>query len=330
MGETILVTGGAGYIGSHACKALAAAGHTPVAYDSLVTGWRDAVRFGPLEVGDLRDRDRLDAVIAAHKPGAVMHFAALSNVGEASRDPGLYWDNNVIGTLRLAQAVAAAGVPHLVFSSTCATYGDQDGVMLDETCPQRPENAYGASKRAAEDLIANIAAAPGVDLRHVVFRYFNVAGADPDAAIGEFHRPETHLIPLALDAVRGRRDRLTIHGQDYPTPDGTCVRDYVHVTDLIAAHVAGLDHLLGGGASAVFNLGTGRGFSVREVVEAVARVTGEPVPAEDGPRRPGDCAALVSGSTRAADVLGWNPAHSTLEEMISTAWAWHQRPGYTS
>jgi len=224
--------------------------------------------------------------------------------------------------------MAAGGVEHLVFSSTCAVYGEQDGVMLDEDCPQRPVNAYGASKRASEELIANIAAAPGAALRHVVFRYFNVAGADPDARVGEFHRPETHLIPLALDAVRGRRERLTIHGTDYPTPDGTCVRDYVHVADLIDAHLAGLDHLLAGGASGAFNLGTGRGFSVREVIDAVARVTGEAVPAEAGPRRAGDCAALVSGSDRAGAVLGWRPARSSLEEMIATAWAWHQRPGY--
>ncbi len=328
MTDRVLVTGGAGYIGSHACKALAEAGYVPVCYDSLVTGWREAVQFGPFEPGDLRDRDRLEAVLAAHRPVAVMHFAALSNVGEATRAPALYWDNNVIGTLRLAEAMVATGTAHLVFSSTCATYGEQDGVMLDEGCPQHPVNAYGASKRAAEDLIANIAAAPGVVLNHLFFRYFNVAGADPGAAIGEFHRPETHLIPLALDAVRGRRDSLTIFGQDYPTPDGTCLRDYVHVTDLVAAHLAGLEHLLQGGASTVFNLGTGRGFSVREVVEAVARVTGEPVPVQDGPRRAGDCAALVSGSTRAARELGWMPAHSTLEQMIGTAWAWHQRPGY--
>jgi UDP-glucose 4-epimerase len=327
MSDTILVTGGAGYIGSHACLALAEAGYLPVTYDSLETGWRDAVQFGPFEQGDLRDRARLDAVMAAYKPRAVLHFAALSNVGEASADPARYWDNNVIGSLRLLEAMAAAGIRHIVFSSTCATYGDQDGVLLDETAPQRPTNAYGASKRAVEEMIAQMAAAPGADLSHVFFRYFNVAGADPGTRIGEFHRPETHLIPLALDAVRGRRDRLTIHGQDYPTPDGTCVRDYVHVTDLVAAHLAGLDHLLGGGASDVFNLGSGRGYSVREVVETVARVTGAPVPAEDGPRRAGDCAALVSGSSRAAERLGWQ-AQASLEDMIATAWAWHQRPGY--
>lgn len=327
---TVLVTGGAGYIGSHACKALARAGYTPVCFDSYVTGWREAVKYGPAEEGDLRDRARVEEVLRRHAPVAVLHFAALSNVGEASRDPGLYWDNNVIGSLRLVEAMGACGVENLVFSSTCATYGDQDGVMLDESCPQTPENAYGASKRAVENLIQDFAAAPGAPLNHVFFRYFNVAGADPDGEIGEFHKPETHLIPLALDAVSGRRDKLTIFGDDYPTPDGTCVRDYVHVSDLIEAHILGLRHLLDGGASDVFNLGTGRGFSVKEVVEEVARVTAEPVPAEMGPRREGDCAALVSGSTKAGEVLGWQPERSHLDQMISTAWAWHQRPGYRS
>lgn len=328
MSNRVIVTGGAGYIGSHACKALAAAGYEPVTFDSLVTGWREAVKFGPLEIGDLRDRMRVEEVLAKHQPAAVMHFAALSNVGEASRDPGLYWDNNVIGSLRLIEAMTAQGVGNLVFSSTCATYGEQDGVMLDENSPQDPLNAYGASKRAVEDLIRNFAATEQDKLRYVFFRYFNVAGADPDAQIGEFHKPETHLIPLALDAVSGRRDKLTIFGQDYPTLDGTCVRDYVHVTDLVAAHISGLEYILKGGASDIFNLGTGRGFSVREVVDTVSKVTQEPVPAIDGPRRPGDCASLVSGSVRAKEILGWTPKHSSLDEMISTAWAWHQGPGF--
>lgn len=329
MSDTILVTGGAGYIGSHACQALAAAGYVPVTYDNLVTGWRDAVQFGPFELGDLRDRARLDAVLVAHKPRAVLHFAALSNVGEATKNPARYWDNNVIGSLRLLEAMSFAGINHLVFSSTCATYGEQDGVLLDETSLQQPTNAYGASKRAVEEMIAHMAAAPHADLSYVFFRYFNVAGADPGARIGEFHRPETHLIPLALDAVRGHRDQLTIYGQDYPTPDGTCVRDYVHVGDLVAAHLAGLEHLLGGGGSNVFNLGSGRGYSVREVVATVERVTSSPVPVEDGPRRAGDCAALVSGSQRAAELLNWK-AKSSLEDMIATAWAWHQRSDYNS
>ncbi len=323
----VLVTGGAGYIGSHACKVLAEKGFEPVVYDSLITGWKQAVKFGPLELGDLLDRERLDQVIAQHRPEAVMHFAALSDVGQSMREPGLYWRNNVVGSMTLLDAMTAAGVPRLVFSSTCATYGEHDGIMLDETCTQEPINAYGGSKRAVEDMIRDYARNSG--LAHMSFRYFNVAGSDPDRQVGEFHRPETHLIPLALDAVRGRRDAMTIFGTDYPTPDGTCVRDYVHVMDLVEAHILGLQALEAGSEETVFNLGTGRGFSVREVVDAVGEVTDQPVPVVEGPRRPGDCAALVSGSTRATEVLGWRAERSTLPQMIADAWGWHQMPGYT-
>lgn len=326
--EKVLVTGGAGYIGSHACKTLAASGFEPVTYDNLITGWAQAVKFGPFEQGDLHDRARLDAVFATHKPIAVMHFAALSDVGQSAREPGLYWRNNVGGSMTLLDAATAAGVPHFVFSSTCATYGEQDGVMLDESCGQFPINAYGTSKRAVEDMLRDYGKTSG--MRHVAFRYFNVAGADTDRQIGEFHRPETHLIPLALDAVRGRRDHLTVYGTDYDTPDGTCIRDYVHVLDLVDAHVRGLRYLIDGGESTVFNLGTGRGFSVREVIEAVSAVTETAVPSVDGARRPGDCTALVSGSTRAADMLGWRADRSTLDQMIGDAWGWHQMPGYTA
>ena len=327
MAETILVTGGAGYIGSHACKALARAGYTPVTYDNLSTGWAEAVQFGPFEQGDLLDRDRLDAVFAAHAPAAVMHFAVASDVGEATRDPGKYWRNNVMGSLTLIEAMVAAGCPAMVFSSTCAVYGDADGVTLDESCPARPLNAYGASKRAIEDMLTDFGASHS--LRSVVFRYFNVAGADPEAEVGEFHRPETHLVPLMLDAVMGRRDALTINGTDYDTPDGTCIRDYVHVSDLIDAHVAGLRRLLGGGDSRLYNLGTGSGFSVREVVDQSRAVTNRAVPVTEGPRRPGDAVRLVSGSTRAAEELGWEPARSDMATMIADAWRWHQTDGYS-
>ena len=326
--DRVLVTGGAGYIGSHACKMLAAAGYEPVTYDNLITGWEQAVKFGPFERGDLHDRARLDEVLATHKPVAIMHFAALSDVGQSMRDPALYWRNNVGGSMVLLDAATAAGVEAFVFSSTCATYGEQDGVMLDESCAQLPINAYGGSKRAVEDMLRDYGACFG--MRHVAFRYFNVAGADPERQIGEFHRPETHLIPLALDAVRGRRDALTIFGTDYDTPDGTCIRDYVHVLDLVDAHIRGLRYLLDGGASNVFNLGTGHGFSVREVIDQVSAVTEVTVPAVEGDRRPGDCTALVSGSSKAAEVLGWQPERSTLPEMISDAWGWHQMPGYTA
>lgn len=324
--SSVLVTGGAGYIGSHACKALRAAGYTPVTYDNLSTGWQDAVRFGPFERGELTDSARLEEVFATYRPRAVMHFAALSQVGESMQDPGLYWHNNVTGSLCLIRAAVAAGCLDFVFSSTCATYGEQDNVVLDETSPQLPINAYGASKRAIEDMLRDFGAAHG--LRHVIFRYFNVAGADPEAEVGEFHRPETHLIPLMLDAICGRREALTIFGTDYDTPDGTCIRDYVHVCDLVEAHVLGLKWLEAGRDSRVFNLGTGTGFSVREVLDQAAAVTNRTVPVITGPRRPGDCTRLVSGSTRAEAELGWRPARSTLAQMILDAWRWHQAGHY--
>jgi len=322
----ILVTGGAGYIGSHACKALTRAGFTPVVFDNLVTGWRDAVKFGPFEQGDLNDRAHLDQVFAKYQPAAVMHFAALSQVGEAMSQPGRYWANNVGGSLNLIEAAVAAGVQDFVFSSTCATYGEHDNVVLDELTPQLPLNAYGASKRAVEDILSDFEAAHG--LRSVIFRYFNVAGADPEAEVGEFHRPETHLVPLVLDAIDGKRDALTIFGTDYDTPDGTCIRDYVHVCDLVDAHVLGLKWLQDGKGSRVFNLGTGSGFSVREVMDRAAAATGQVVPCNTGARRAGDCTKLVSGSTRAASELGWEPARSTLEIMIQDAWKWHKTGHY--
>jgi len=322
----VLVTGGAGYIGSHACKVLAGAGYVPVTYDNLSTGWAEAVKFGPFEQGDLQDRANLDRVFMQYQPAAVMHFAAFSQVGESMRAPGMYWRNNVVGSLTLIEAAVANGCLDFVFSSTCATYGDQDGVLLDETTPQAPINAYGASKRAIEDILADFRVSDG--LNAVIFRYFNVAGADPDGQVGEFHQPETHLVPLILDAIDGKRPALTIHGTDYATPDGTCIRDYVHVMDLVEAHVAGLEWLKAGKGSRVFNLGTGRGFSVREVIDHSRVVTNREVPCEIGPRRPGDCTKLVSGSVRAQAELGWTPRRSTLEAMITDAWRWHQNGHY--
>ncbi len=322
----VLVTGGAGYIGSHACKALKAAGHVPVTYDNLVTGWEDAVKFGPFERGDLLDRERLDEVFARYRPVAVMHFAALSQVGEAMSEPGRYWRNNVCGSLTLIEAAVAAGCLDFVFSSTCATYGEHDNVVLDENTPQEPLNAYGASKRAVENILRDFEAAHG--LRHVIFRYFNVAGADPEGEIGEHHRPETHLIPLMLDAIYGKRPALTVFGTDYDTPDGTCIRDYVHVCDLVDAHVLGLKWLQDGKGSRVFNLGTGTGFSVMEVIEQSRAVTNRTVPFEIGPRRAGDATRLVSGSVRAEKELGWKPTRSNMGAMIADAWRWHQTGHY--
>lgn len=326
MPDHVLVTGGAGYIGAHACKALSRAGFVPVAFDNLATGWEGAVKFGPFFKGDLLNPSDIAAALDQYRPVAVMHFAALSLVGESMRDPGRYWRVNVTGALNLLEATVAAGIRHFVFSSTCATYGDQDGVLLDENSVQKPINSYGASKRAIEDMLTNFGESHG--LNHVIFRYFNVAGSDPEGEIGEQHVPETHLIPLMLDAVAGKRPALTVFGTDYATRDGTCVRDYVHVMDLVEAHVLGLQWLLAGKGSRAFNLGTGTGFTVREVIDHSRAVTNRDVPIIEGDRRAGDATALVSGSARAIEELGWQPKRSNLRDMIGDAWKWAQGPGY--
>ncbi len=304
---------------------LKAAGYLPVTYDNLSNGWEWAVKYGPFEQGDLMDRDRLDQVFAQYRPDAVMHFGAFIEVGESYSNPGKYWRNNVLGSLTLIEATVAAGCKNFVFSSTCATYGDQDNVVLDETAGQYPVNAYASSKRAVEEILRDFETAHG--LRHVIFRYFNVAGADPEGELGECHQPETHLIPIILQVINGEREALSIYGTDYDTPDGTGVRDYVHVVDLVQAHILGLKRLEEGGASSVYNLGTGHGFSVREVAEAAKRITNQPLNVVETARRGGDCAKLVSGSTKAINELGWNPQHSTLDRMIADAWQWHQKQG---
>lgn len=324
--DYVIVTGGAGYIGSHACKALRNAGYIPVTVDNLITGWQDAVKFGPFEKVDLTNKEDIDRVFKKYDPISVMHFAALSQVGESVHKPGLYWKNNLLGSLNLIQAAVEHGCLKFIFSSTCATYGDQDNIVLNEQSEQNPSNAYGASKRAVENILADYKAAFG--LEYVIFRYFNVAGADPDAEIGEFHQPETHLIPLILDAIAGKRDALTIFGTDYATPDGTCIRDYVHVCDLVDAHLLGLKWLQDGKESRDFNLGTGNGFSVRQVLEQAKYVTNQAVPIVEGERRAGDCTKLVSGSRRAVAELGWSSARSNLKEMICDAWRWHQNGRY--
>ena len=316
----ILVTGGAGYIGSHACKALKRAGYTPVTLDNFSTGWRNAVKFGPLVEADLLDRANLDAVFKKYQPDAVMHFAALSQVGESVREPGRYWHNNVTGSLNLIEACVAADCLDFVFSSTCATYGDHDGVLLTEDTPQHPTNPYGKSKLAVEHMLQDFGASHG--LHHVAFRYFNVAGADPDCEIGERHMPETHLIPLAIRAALGTGPALTVFGDDYPTPDGTCVRDYVHVCDLVEAHILGLEWLQDGKPSRVLNLGNGQGYSVREVVEAVTVVSGKTVSITEGLRRAGDCAYLVSGPELAERGLGGEQHSGSLHDMIAHAYNW--------
>ena len=324
MGRTVLVTGGAGYVGAHGCKALAAAGYRPVVYDNLIHGHEWAVQWGPFERGELSDRARLEQVFVSHRPEAVMHFAAFTAVGESVTDPGKYYRNNVAGSLTLIEAAAAHGVDKFVFSSTAAAYGLPASVPITEDAPNKPINPYGRSKLMIEQILFDFERAHG--LNSAIMRYFNAAGASPDGEIGECHDPETHLIPLALDAVAEKGPELTVFGTDYPTPDGTCIRDYIHVGDLADAHVRALDRLAAGGETRAYNLGTGSGVSVREILDAVERVTGKAVPHRIGPRRAGDPPVLVSDPSRARAELGWEARMSDIETIIATAWAWHQRP----
>ncbi len=321
--DTVLVTGGAGYIGSHACKALAAAGMQPVVYDNLVYGHDWAVKWGPLEKGDTGDVERVRQVIEAYKPAAVIHFAAYAYVGESVENPGKYYRNNVMGTLGLIEAMRDCGLDKLVFSSTCATYGVPETPLIAEDHPQRPINPYGHSKLMVEQILRDFETAHG--LRSISLRYFNAAGADPDTEIGEDHDPETHLIPLVLDAAGGQRPDITVFGNDYDTPDGTCIRDYIHVTDLADAHVRALAVLDAGHPTDVINLGVGAGHSVQEVIDTARAVTGREIPVRLGERRPGDPARLVSAGGRASTVLEWEPRYADLKSIVDTAWRWHQR-----
>lgn len=318
----VLVTGGAGYIGSHACKALAHAGFEPVCLDSLERGHRTAVRWGPFVHGDLGDGALVERVLRESRVVAVMHFAAYAYVGESMQQPGRYFRNNVENALRLLEAMRGAGVGHFVFSSTCATYGLPQALPIREDHPQQPVNPYGESKLFVERALRWHGVAH--DLRWMALRYFNAAGADPDGELGEEHEPETHLMPLALETALGRRAAVDVLGTDYPTRDGTAVRDYVHVTDLADAHVLALRHLLGGGASEALNLGTGRGHSVLEVLEAVKCAAGRQVATRLAPRRAGDPAELYADPSRARELLGWEPRLSDLDTLVATAWHWHR------
>jgi UDP-arabinose 4-epimerase len=319
----VLVTGGAGYIGSHTCKALRRAGLSPVSYDNLSRGNPEAVQWGALEIGELADRERLLDVMARHAVRAVIHFAAFAYVGEANENPAMYYRNNVGGTATLLDAMHARGVDKIVFSSSCAVYGLPRAVPIAEHGPLAPINPYGATKAICEQMLKECAAA--FALQFIALRYFNAAGADPDGAIGECHVPETHAIPLLLDVAAGAQPHFTIFGDDYPTADGTCIRDYVHVTDLADAHVAALHALLDGGAeNGAFNLGTGRGWSVRELVDTVRAVTKRPLPVQVGPPRAGDPPHLAADASRARDRLGWQPRYSDIAIQIAHAWAWRQ------
>lgn len=319
----VLVTGGAGYIGSHVSKMLAASGHTPVVYDNLSFGHRWAVKWGPMVEGDMADRESLVAAMKQHKIEAVMHFAAFINVGESMKLPGKYFRNNFSNAITLLDAMVEAQVRNIVFSSTAAVYGDPIEVPIPETHPKNPVNTYGDSKLFVERALHWYGEIHG--LRSMALRYFNAAGADPSGDIGEDHVPETHLIPLVIQAALGKRARIDVYGTDYPTPDGTAIRDYVHVNDLADAHVRAVNYLQAGGATTQLNLGTGTGHSVREVIEQVRSTGGRPVPSQDCPRRAGDPPVLVAAAGKSLEVLGWKARHSSLAEIVETAWRWHNR-----
>lgn len=323
MPPPILVVGGAGYIGSHMVRALQRAGFDVAVADSLVGGRGNAVGTVPLHVGDIGDAGFVEQVLSSVAPAAVMHFASFIQVGESVSDPGKYYRNNVVASQVLIDGMRAHDIKTLVFSSTAAIFGDPEYVPIDEAHPKRPINPYGRGKWMVEQILQDYDRAHG--LKSVCLRYFNAAGADPGGELGECHEPETHLIPLVLQVASNRRPHISIHGEDYATADGTCVRDYIHVDDLCSAHLLALRGLLDGGDSARYNLGNGNGFSVREVIEAARRVTGHPIPVVVGPRRAGDPPVLVADARAAREALGWQPRYSDLDTIIAHAWAWERR-----
>ncbi len=318
----VLLTGGAGYVGSHAAWTMHRAGHDVWAYDNLCEGHRQAVPEGRLIVGDLMDRAKLEATLREHQIEAVMHFAAFANVGISVTNPAEYYQNNIVGTLSLLDAMRTADVNRIVFSSTCATYGTPEQVPITESEKQAPINPYGFTKLAIEHALADYAHA--YNLGYAALRYFNASGASTESPLGEDHDPETHLIPLVLQVALGQRDHIKIFGNDYPTPDGTCIRDYIHVDDLATAHVAALEKLVPG-SQLKLNLGTGHGASVMQVVEACRQVTGHPIPTEIVGRREGDPAELVADATLANQTLNWQPKYTDIEAIVATAWQWHQK-----
>lgn len=319
----ILVTGGAGYIGSHTVRELIDDGRNVIVYDDLSRGHRQSVKDVPLIEGDLSDYERLKETMLDYDIHSVIHFAADSQVGESMANPEKYYYNNVVGTLSLLKAMKDCNVDKIVFSSSAATYGEPPEVPITEKCPQNPTSVYGKTKLMMEQILVDYDVAYGI--KHIALRYFNVAGAHVSGTIGEDHTPETHLIPLVIDVALGKRDEIKIFGTNYPTPDGTCIRDYIHVTDLAKAHVLSLDWLINGGPSRAYNLGNGKGFSVREIIETVKKVTGREIPSVESSRRLGDPAILVASSEKIMDELGWMPRYNTLYEIIETAWIWHSK-----
>ncbi len=326
----VLVTGGAGYIGSHALRALRAAGHIPIVLDTLENGYRQAVGQEELICADVADSEVVSRALREFAIEIVMHFAAYIEVGESMRTPMKYYRNNLLGTTALLAAMAEAGVRRFIFSSTAAVYGEPEEIPIPETAPCRPVNVYGHAKAQVEEICAWLSRQ--TDFRYVALRYFNAAGAHPSAEIGEAHKPESHLIPLVLQVALGQRPAVQIFGADYPTPDGTCIRDYIHVCDLVEAHVRAIDYLDSGGPSVAINLGTGQGYSVRHIIEMAREVTGHPIPAEMAPRRPGDPPQLVARVEKASQLLGWQPRQSDLRTIVASAWQWHSRhpQGYSA
>ncbi len=324
----VLVTGGAGYIGSHVCKALSRNGFTPVAYDNLCSGNEVAVQWGPFEKGDIRDRALLAKVIKKYQPSAIMHFAALIQVGDSVKNPAEYYDNNVFGSLCLLEEARSHDIRHMVFSSTAAVYGMPKTDCITENHPLNPINPYGCTKLAMEHLIRDYAAA--YSLNYAILRYFNAAGADPDADTGTAYKTDTHIIPLLMRVASNLMQEIKVFGADYNTPDGTAVRDYIHVTDLAEAHVLALDHIQRTGQNLTLNLGTSKGHTVQEVINSARAVTARPIPVVNSSRRIGDPDILVADATRAQKLLGWKPLHSDIETIIRTAWNWRQKQNTSS
>jgi UDP-glucose-4-epimerase GalE len=321
-----LVVGGAGYIGSHMCKYLAQNGHTPIVLDNLVYGHREAVKWGPFIEGAMENRDILDSIFAQYEIEAVMHFAAFAYVGESVTEPGKYYDNNVAATISLLEGMRKHNVLKFIFSSTCATYGEPVEIPITESHPQKPINPYGKSKVMVEQIMDDYQSAYG--LNSMSLRYFNAAGADPDGEIGEDHNPETHLIPLVLQTAMGMRDEITVFGDDYQTEDGTCIRDYIHVTDLSQAHLLALEKLMNNSPGGKYNLGNGDGHSVKQVIDTAREITGEKIPSKMSGRRPGDPAILIGSSEKAIKELGWKPQFADLKSILETAWRWHKNNPY--
>lgn len=319
--KKILVTGGAGYIGSQTCKLLHQSGYLPITYDNLVYGHEELVQWGPLVVGDIADHEILTKTFKEYRPDAVIHFAAFAYVGESVQDPGKYYQNNVAGTINLLEVMRNCGCSNIIFSSTCATYGVPDCLPLNENSRQMPINPYGKGKLMIEQILDDYDSAYGI--RHVALRYFNAAGADPDGIIGEYHDPETHLIPLTIEAVLGKRAAIEVYGTDYDTDDGTAVRDYIHVVDLSMAHLLSIEYLQKNNSSKVFNLGTGTGTSVQEIINTVEKKSGHHVPVVYGKRRAGDPPVLIASAEKAKKILGWQPTCSDIDSIIKDAWNWH-------